>query len=198
MAALETLAAGLASALWRMDLMGRIERQSLTDGLTGLANRRAFDVELTRRVEEASRHSRPLALCFIDVDHFKSFNDAYGHLAGDETLAAVAAAVRGACRDVDVPARYGGEEMAVLLPGTPLSEALEVAERIRAAVAAIPLSTRPVTVSIGVAATGGDCSPELLVEAADRGVYAAKAAGRDRVVAGPPPGLAAVAGQEAR
>ena len=184
-AALETLAAGLGNALWRADLIERIERQSLTDVLTGLANRRGFDAELARRLEEARRDARPLALCLLDVDLFKSFNDTFGHQAGDEALAAVAGALREACRMVDIPARYGGEEMAVLLPATTLADALEVAERIRRAVAAIPLSTRPVTVSVGVAATDGDCSAELLVEAADRALYAAKAAGRDQVVAGP-------------
>ena len=186
-AGLETVAANLGSALWRVHLIERIERQSLTDGLTGLANRRAFDVELQRRLDESRRHERPLALCFIDVDHFKSFNDTFGHLAGDETLAAVAATLAATCRDVDIPARYGGEEMAVLLPAATLEDALAVAQRIRAAVAAIELSTRPVTVSIGVAATDGDCSAELLIEAADRGVYAAKEGGRNRVVAGPSP-----------
>jgi diguanylate cyclase (GGDEF)-like protein len=182
--ALETLAAGLGSALWRAELTERIARQSLTDGLTGLGNRRAFDEQLARRLAEARRSGAPLALCLLDVDRFKSYNDTFGHRAGDEALAAVAAAVAAACRASDVPARYGGEELAVLLPGTVLADAVEVAERIRAAVAATPTRHRPVTVSIGVAATDGGHSAEVLVEAADRALYEAKEGGRDRVVAG--------------
>ena len=183
-AALETLAAGLGSALWRADLMERIAHQSLTDGLTGLGNRRAFDEELARRLAEARRSGAPLALCLLDIDRFKSYNDTFGHRAGDHALAAVAAAVAGACRAGDVAARYGGEELAVLLPGTALSDAVEVAERIRAAVAGTPVEHRRVTVSAGVAATAGDHSAELLIEAADRALYDAKSGGRDRVVAG--------------
>jgi diguanylate cyclase (GGDEF)-like protein len=183
-AALETLAAALGSALWRAELMERIARQGLTDGLTGLGNRRAFDEELARRLAETRRSGAPLALCLLDIDRFKSYNDTFGHRAGDHALATVAAAVAGACRAGDVAARYGGEELAVVLPGTGLSDAVEVAERIRAAVAGAPTEHRPVTVSAGVAATAGDHSAEVLVEAADRALYEAKAAGRDRVVAG--------------
>ena len=180
---LQTLAAQLGSALWRADLLKKTERAALTDGLTGLDNRRSFDLELARRLEEARRLERPLSLCLMDIDHFKSFNDTFGHQAGDETLAAVAAAIKGACRGSDVPARYGGEEMALLLPGSALEDAVEVAERIRLAVAAIPLETRQVTVSIGVSTTDGTCSAELLIEASDRALYASKEGGRNRVTA---------------
>jgi diguanylate cyclase (GGDEF)-like protein len=180
---LETLAAELGSALWRDDLLKETERAALTDGLTGLANRRFFDIELARRLEEARRMERPLSLCLMDIDHFKSFNDTFGHQAGDETLKAVAMAIAGACRGSDVPARYGGEEMALLLPGGGTEDAVEVAERIRLAVAAIPLETRQVTVSIGVSTTDGTCSAELLIEAADRALYDSKEAGRNRVTA---------------
>jgi diguanylate cyclase (GGDEF)-like protein len=180
---LQTLAAQLGSALWRDDLLAKTERAALTDGLTGLANRRFFDMEMARRLEEARRMQQPLSLCLMDIDHFKSFNDTFGHRAGDETLAAVAAAIQGACRGSDVPARYGGEEMALLLPGSALDDAMEVAERIRMAVAAIPLATRQVTVSIGVSTTDGTCSAELLIEASDRALYASKEAGRNRVTA---------------
>jgi diguanylate cyclase (GGDEF)-like protein len=180
---LQTLAAQLGNALWRADLLEQTERAALTDGLTGLSNRRAFDLELARRLEEARRTERPLSLCLMDIDHFKSFNDTFGHQAGDETLAAVAAAIAGACRASDVPARYGGEEMALLLPGSGLEDAMDVAERIRAAVEAIPLDTRQVTVSIGVSTTDGSCSAELLIEASDRALYASKEGGRNRVTA---------------
>jgi diguanylate cyclase (GGDEF)-like protein len=180
---LQTLSAQLGSALWRADLLAESERAALTDGLTGLNNRRAFDQELARRLEESRRTGRPLSLCLMDIDHFKSFNDTFGHQAGDETLAAVAAAIAGSCRASDVPARYGGEEMALLLPGSGLDDAVEVAERVRAAVEAIPLDTRQVTVSIGVSTTDGTCSAELLIEASDRALYTSKEGGRNRVTA---------------
>jgi len=185
-AALEMLAAALASALARADLVAAMRRQSLTDALTGLGNRRAFDLELARRIAEAGRSGRPLSLCLIDIDHFKGYNDSFGHTAGDEALATVASVLRTSCRAADIPARYGGEEMVVILPGTPMSGALDVAERIRRAVEASPMPLRPVTVSVGVTTTTGDCSAELLVEAADRALYEAKEAGRNRVCSGLP------------
>jgi diguanylate cyclase (GGDEF)-like protein len=182
---LQTLAAQLGNAVWRADLLEQTERAALTDGLTGLDNRRSFDIELAKRLDEARRTERPLSLCLMDIDHFKSFNDTFGHQAGDETLAAVAAAVRGTCRGSDLPARYGGEELALLLPGSGLDDAVEVAERVRQAVEAIELPTRQVTVSIGVSTTDGSCSAELLIEASDRALYASKEGGRNRVTAEP-------------
>ncbi|WP_217921047.1 GGDEF domain-containing protein [Miltoncostaea oceani] len=182
--ALETLTASLGSALWRARLVDDAERLSLTDGLTGIANRRAFDVELERRVAEVARNGGSLGLCLLDIDFFKSFNDTFGHQAGDDAIAAVAATLRGTCRAVDVPARYGGEEMAVIMPGADEASALLAAERLRAAIAATPVGDRAVSVSVGVAVTTGGCSPELLIEAADRALYAAKEGGRNRVVAG--------------
>lgn len=185
-AALETLAAGFGSALWRARLIADIERQSLTDGLTGIANRRAFDAELARRVAATSRSGEPLGLCLLDIDHFKSFNDTFGHQAGDDAIAAVAGALRASCRAADIPARYGGEEMAVIMPDADEAQALRAAERLRAAVAATPVGDLAVSVSVGVAVTRGGCSPELLIEAADRALYEAKEGGRNRVVAGAP------------
>lgn len=182
--ALETLAASLGSALWRARLVDAAERLSLTDGLTGIANRRAFDGELARRVAEVSRTGGSLGLCLLDIDFFKSFNDTFGHQAGDDAIAAVAATLRDTCRAADVPARYGGEEMALIMPGADEESALRGAERVRAAIAATPVGDRAVSVSVGVAVTSGGCSPELLVEAADRALYAAKEGGRNRVVAG--------------
>lgn len=181
---LETLAASLAGALARARLMASVERRSLTDELTGLGNRRSFDIELARRTAESQRTGRPVSLCLVDIDHFKAYNDAFGHLAGDVALAAVAQAVRASSRLTDIAARYGGEELALILPGTEHENALEVAERVRAAVAAVDTGHRGLSVSIGVATGDGECSAEVLVEAADRAMYAAKAAGRDRVVGG--------------
>ncbi len=183
-AALETLAAGLGSALWRAELVAGIEALSLTDALTGIGNRRAFDIEMERRLATVRREGGVVALCLMDIDHFKSFNDTFGHVAGDEAIATVARVVRDTCRAGDIPARYGGEEIAVVMPGLDLHGATVAAERLRAAVAATPVGGRAVTVSAGVAASAAGCSVEVLVEAADRALYAAKTGGRDRVASG--------------
>ncbi len=183
--ALETLAASLAGGLDRLRLVARIQRQSLTDGLTGLPNRRAFDTELERRLAEARRSGREMALCLLDIDHFKGFNDTFGHRAGDAALAGVAELLRASCRLADIPARYGGEEMALILPDTPLTGAVDVAERLRGAIAAGRLAPRQVTVSIGVATSTGGHSAATLIEAADRALYEAKRAGRNRVAVAP-------------
>jgi len=182
--ALETVAATLGSALWRAELVREIERASVTDALTGLANRRGFDSELTRELARSGRTGAPVALCLIDVDHFKAYNDAHGHQAGDRALAAVAGALASVARRTDLSARYGGEELALLLPETGLDDAVAVAERIRAAVEGVTLEHGAVTVSIGVAAAEGSRTPEELVAVADTALYASKRNGRNRVHAG--------------
>lgn len=179
--ALRTVAAGLGGALWRADLVAELERQSLTDALTGLPNRRAFDSGLARILAEAGPAGAPVAVCLIDVDHFKRYNDTKGHRAGDAALAAVGAAIGGTARRDDLPARYGGEEFALVLPGAELAAALDVAERVRAAVAARDIPSGGVTVSIGVASADAPVSAEALTEAADAALYEAKAGGRDCV-----------------
>jgi diguanylate cyclase (GGDEF)-like protein len=161
----------------------RLARLAMSDPLTGLANHRAFRDALDAEVERARRHSRPLALAVIDIDHFKSVNDTHGHIAGDQALVEVAARLTGSSRRGDVLARVGGEEFAWLLPETDLAGARRVAERARRAVAARPVGAiGRVTVSIGLAelaqATGGTD----LHRRADRALYAAKRAGRDRSV----------------
>ncbi len=161
-----------------------------TDGLTGIANRRAFDEVLEREWRRTQREATPIALLMIHVDHFKSFNDFYGHLAGDDSLRRLAAAISGSLhRPGDLAARFGGEEFAVLLPGTDVAGADEIAWRIRDAVAGLgivhevtPLGR--ISISIGIASDGPDAyhDPSLLVRAADRALYAAKEAGRNRSV----------------
>ncbi|QGZ39507.1 diguanylate cyclase (GGDEF)-like protein [Pseudoduganella flava] len=176
-------------------LNAALEKLALQDGLTGLANRRQFDVSLGNEFSRATRHGAPLALAMIDVDHFKAYNDRYGHGAGDICLRAAAQAIRRQTpgRAGDLAARYGGEEMAVLLPNTDVAGAHAVAERMREAIAALalPHAGSPhgiVTISAGVAAMvprrGVDAASALL-ELADRALYAAKAAGRNRVADGP-------------
>lgn len=169
--------------------------QAVTDGLTGLANRRRFDEGLAQEWRRAAREQNSLSLLMIDVDHFKLYNDRYGHQRGDECLRAVAAAIAGSARRAgDVAARYGGEEFAVLLPGADATAAAGPAEDLRAAIEAVGLqhSGNPangiVTVSVGVATMtpvpeAGGYRPEDLVAAADAALYEAKHAGRNRVVA---------------
>jgi diguanylate cyclase (GGDEF)-like protein len=168
-----------------------LELKSLaaTDALTGVANRRGFDLVLAREWSRAARDQLPLALLLLDVDYFKTFNDRYGHPAGDDCLAWVAAAIGGAARRPgDVVARYGGEEFAVVLPATTLESAGVVAENIRLAVAAlaIPHPDNPcgcVTVSLGMSGIfpGESASAEMLVSQADAGLYRAKSGGRNRI-----------------
>jgi diguanylate cyclase (GGDEF)-like protein len=178
-----------------------LEQLALIDPLSGLANRRNFDETLARTWREAIRHRRPVGLLMIDVDHFKLFNDRYGHVEGDACLRRVGKLLMNvACRPGDLPARYGGEEFAVLLPGASLAGARIVAERLRRAVEELCIANADaplgqVSVSIGLASmvpslgdkSLGDKSlgdkAQGLIEAADGGLYAAKRAGRNAVVA---------------
>ncbi len=166
-----------------------LRRQALKDALTGVANRRQFDVRLHWEFNRAMEEGTPLALVMLDVDYFKKYNDRYGHPAGDECLKLVAGCVSGSRRrSDDMAARLGGEEFAILLPNTGLRGAIAVAEAIRKSVAAykmthVPDSTHGVTVSCGVHAVvpvEGMSAAEL-VNAADRALYLAKTSGRNRV-----------------
>lgn len=168
-----------------------LARLAQQDGLTHLANRRHFDETLLREWERLRRESRPIALLFIDVDFFKPYNDTYGHAAGDECLVALGAVLQHAARRPgDLAARYGGEEFVILLPGTDMAGAREVAERLLQDVDALALphagsqAAGHVTVSIGVAVRlplPGE-APQALLDAADKAVYAAKRSGRHRIV----------------
>ena len=166
-----------------------LEALASIDSLSGLANRRSFDARLETAWQRAASLDRPIALMMIDVDHFKLFNDNYGHLEGDNCLRLIAETLSGAgIHDGDFAARFGGEEFVLLLPDTGLAAALEIAGRLRAPLAAleIPHGFTPcnyVTVSIGVACvtpTAGD-GPHGLIEVADRSLYAAKRNGRNMV-----------------
>ncbi|MGE5708146.1 MAG: diguanylate cyclase [Bacteroidota bacterium] len=165
------------------------QQKAVTDGLTGLFTHAYFQEQLTLHCFEANRYSEPLALMLIDIDHFKSFNDTYGHQMGDEVLRQVAKVVRDAVRGCDVVARYGGEELAVIMPKTDLSGASSLAERIRAVIAEISIRDlagspiRQVTASVGVAELPElqDAAPADLVERADQALYEAKRNGRNQV-----------------
>lgn len=175
------------------DLQDKLASLAATDGLTGLANRRAFDERLADEWARARRDGTPLSLLLIDVDHFKAFNDHYGHLAGDGCLRALGRILSAhPRRPADLAARYGGEEFAVLLPNTDADGCARVGEEIRGALRDLAMlhaqnpPSRLVTVSVG-AATGfpseTTTDSSALVAAADRALYAAKDSGRDRLIA---------------
>lgn len=167
----------------------KLEALAVTDEKTQLPNFRSFKNQLALEHERSSRYGSAYAIVFMDVDNFKHYNDRNGHPAGDALLSELAAILREACRNTDLPARFGGEEFAVLCPETTGEAALILAERIRAKVAAYPFahaSHQPLghaSVSIGVASfPDNGITAEQVLEAADQGVYAAKHAGRDRIV----------------
>ena len=155
---------------------------SLQDPLTGLANRRAFDSFLLESFNLARRHKHPLSLAMLDIDHFKSYNDDYGHPAGDELLKSLARLLSSVARETDLVARVGGEEFAVALPETDLAGARVIAERMRAEMERSRLFRRTVTLSIGVAAmTHETTDTSILIAACDEALYLAKGAGRNKV-----------------
>ncbi|MFT5684900.1 MAG: diguanylate cyclase (GGDEF)-like protein [Myxococcota bacterium] len=162
--------------------LARLEALAIRDGLTGLFSRRQFDARLTEECQRAKRYGRPLSLLLLDVDRFKDINDRLGHIVGDRVLQTVAGIIQENTRTVDLPARYGGDEVAVLLPDTDRSGAREAAEKLRSLIAATDWSDivdgLSVTISVGVA---GYVDGGVLLEAADRALYVAKRAGRDQI-----------------
>jgi two-component system, cell cycle response regulator len=161
----------------------RLEELSLTDSLTRVANRRAFDERLEEAYERSRRYDRPLSLVVIDVDHFKAINDTHGHDAGDQVLRCVADVLADSSRHSDFVARIGGEEFAVLLPETALFDAMQFGEKLRCNIAIAPIPTGSVTISIGVVNMPHSrvASSAELFRAADQALYRAKANGRNRV-----------------
>ncbi|MCF4123141.1 diguanylate cyclase [Antribacter sp. KLBMP9083] len=166
-----------------------LERLSRTDSLTGLYNRRHLVEELNRRHHDSVRHQYPLCVALLDLDLFKQINDTYGHSAGDQVLHAFAGHLHSELRAGDVAGRWGGEEFLVILPHTDLDGALAVAERIRSATAAEPVSVdgQRITVTVsGGCALGPADSPEAIVHLADVGLYRAKSSGRNQIATAPP------------
>ena len=166
-----------------------VRTESLTDPLTQLANRKFFDTTLEKAIAETFERNEPLSLMLTDIDHFKAFNDNFGHLTGDQVLRLVAMSVRHNVKGKDTAARYGGEEFAVILPNTVLRAAVTVAEHIRRAVMAKELMKRStgehlgrITISIGVATVRAGDTGQSLIERADTCMYAAKRHGRNRVM----------------
>ncbi|RMD86984.1 MAG: GGDEF domain-containing protein [Alphaproteobacteria bacterium] len=166
------------------------ERAAMFDGLTGIHNRRWLDETLHRMVERHQRGGSDLSLSLIDIDHFKSFNDTYGHAAGDHVLTVVAAVLSANLRPTDLVARFGGEEFVIIFPDTQVADAAVAAERVREAVAAEELvmpdgtALPSVTISMGVSQLAPGMSVPELLKTADLAMYRAKQAGRNRVTVG--------------
>ncbi|MEJ7622496.1 MAG: diguanylate cyclase [Pyrinomonadaceae bacterium] len=166
------------------EMAGKFEQLSVTDALTGLLNRRYMEARLTEEVKRSNRHGFPMSFMMLDVDNFKSYNDAFGHPAGDEALKIVSGVIRDTLRGADVAARFGGEEFAILLPQTTGDEASTIAERIRRNIEHAKFAHRRVTTSIGVASCSAAlCVSADLISAADQALYEAKRSGRNRVLA---------------
>jgi len=166
-----------------------VRTESQTDALTGLANRKLFDNALVKAIAEAKEKNEPLSLLMADVDHFKQFNDKFGHQTGDQVLRLVAQSIKQNVKGQDTAARYGGEEFVVALPKTVLRSAITVGDQIRRAVMAKELMKRSsgerlgrVTLSVGVALLRAADTPQSLIERADQCLYAAKRNGRNRVI----------------
>lgn len=178
-----SLADNLSVAIENADLHQERERQAVTDGLTGVANRRSFNETFTREFERARRYGESLSLVLIDLDYLKKINDTYGHQAGDEAIKTIGRLLRESCRSIDSAARYGGEEFCLLLPNTEVEMAEQLADRLRRLINDEPIEgPGRISASLGVA-----CYPmhadneETLFQRADEALYAAKQGGRNQV-----------------
>ncbi|MCA0243390.1 MAG: GGDEF domain-containing protein [Proteobacteria bacterium] len=177
------------SAAWMQGLIDALVELSSRDALTGLANRRSFELALAREVDRVARSGEPALLLALDVDHFKRVNDGHGHAAGDQVLRTVASALQDSVRPMDLVARIGGEEFAIILPNCHAAFGATVAERIRRRVECTPVAVTPSGPSIAVTISVGGAfapqwvrsTPTLWIERADQQLYKAKAHGRNRV-----------------
>lgn len=172
-----------------------VRKEALTDGLTGLANRKAFDAEIKRVTAEANEAARTYSLLMVDIDHFKSFNDNFGHQIGDQVLRLVSRTLTDGVKGRDIAARYGGEEFAIILPDTPLNAAVTVGDSLRRAVATKDVINRAtgeklsrITMSVGAAEYNPGEDISELIARADAALYTAKHNGRNQVAAAPTPG----------
>jgi two-component system cell cycle response regulator len=173
-------------SLEREQMLVELKKLSITDGLTQLFNSRHFYAQLKGEIERFNRYGHKLSLLLLDIDHFKTYNDTFGHLEGDKVLVRIGSIIKSCLRKMDTAYRYGGEEFTIILPGTPGEEARTVAERLRAAVAAemVPADRddRPwITISVGVTQYQHEESVANFVQRADQAMYESKQAGRNRV-----------------
>ncbi len=181
----ETIAQSVATSIENASLYSQMERMAITDGLTGLYNRRGLTQMGQREIDRARRFDRAFSVLMLDLDHFKELNDTHGHAAGDNVLRQLADLLSQLVRSIDVVARYGGEEFTILLPECPHDCGQEVAERLRRAVENTTFQTDAgeLELSISLGLASGSNMPldlEALIEAADRALYAAKEAGRNQ------------------
>ncbi|MEW5947765.1 MAG: diguanylate cyclase [bacterium] len=180
------LGSHLAVAVENLKLRARLQEMAVTDGLTGVYNRRYFERSLERELRRAERYGRDLGLVMLDIDHFKKLNDRYGHPTGDAVLKEIAAIISDSVRNIDVVARYGGEEFALVVPETSLDGTRELAERLRKSVEEhrfVSENGKPIraTISLGVSAYPDVKTHEALIQTADEALYRSKKAGRNRV-----------------
>ena len=171
-----------------------VRREAMTDGLTGLANRKSFDQEIKRMMNDAKQNGTPFTLMMVDIDHFKSFNDNYGHQVGDQVLRLVGRTLIDGIKGRDFAARYGGEEFAIILPESNIMAGMAVGNSLRKAVAQKDVMNRStgeklgrITMSVGVAEFVAGETPEEMIERADSALYTAKHNGRNQVAAAPAP-----------
>ena len=169
--------------------MEQIRKEAFTDTLTGIANRKKFDLEIVRLVAEARSEITPLSMIFIDIDHFKSFNDTFGHQIGDQVLRLVARSLKDSLKGQDFSCRYGGEEFVIILPQTPVNGAMKIADILREKIRSKDIKNRStgetlsrISISCGVAQLKNEEEIDHWVERADRALYKAKQEGRNRVV----------------
>ena len=175
----------IGASIGNIKLFERIQRQATMDGLTGLINHKTFYEALEREVWRSRRYGGTISLMMADIDNLKVINDMYGHRAGDKVIKEVSRHIRDCIRQIDLAARYGGDEFAVILPNTSEEDAIVVSERIVAAVSGAPVvwqrSQIPLSISVGVGQYGSDVSPEDITSRSDRALYSAKQSGKNTV-----------------
>lgn len=175
----------VGASIGNIKLFEKIQRQATTDGLTGLANHKTFYEILEKELWRSRRYGGQISLIMVDVDNLKKINDAYGHRAGDKVIKEISRKIKGCIRQIDTAARYGGDEFAIILPNTPLSDAIVAAERMVDMVANSPITWKKeqikLSISVGLGQYDADSSPEDITSRSDEALYTAKQAGKNTV-----------------